>query len=105
MPKLCSRSGRFRVQREVDRENAPGARHVAHVNRSAIRFDAAPGDGKAEAEPAAIGPTLLERLEHGVGCAWRQAPAFVRDFDEDAARLRIRLQRDMAMRPGELECV
>ena len=47
-------------QRQIDCEDASRARQIAHADRSAVRFDAALGDGKAEAEPGSIGAALLE---------------------------------------------
>ena len=78
-----------RRQRQIDCKDASGARQIAHADGSPVRFDAALGDGKSQAEPGSIGPALLERAKQFLGHSLREAAAFVLDFDQDAiSRLR-----------------
>src|ERR1019366_3510032 len=99
----CSRRGTR--QREVDREDAPGPRNVAHPERAAARLHALAADVEPQPEPDAIPRSLLEGLEELLDPAGREPPALVFDLDPGALVDRRRPQSAPSALPGELERV
>src|SRR5712671_6821 len=91
--------------RQIDGEDTPFARQVAHVNRTAALLDALAADREPKAEPAAIGAPLLEHAKEILTLAGRPATTFILDFDLHAIDGRVGAQRHMTVGMRELERV
>ena len=93
------------MPRQIDRKDAPGARHITNCQITLHCFETAPANIKPQSKSRAISAGLNERQHQFFGCSFRKTATVILDLNRDTIFGHRAAKPDLRVAKGEFERV